>query len=147
MFDFIFLCFERFWETAPKIIIILFSDPIIDIRNLNSFLLSGNNYRELVWGALDDVVMGGVSESTFLIDPKGSENGGPTGLFKGPFSVNSRLLFCLVFFYWRFYETVMSSYPFLYWLHQLKKLFILYFFLQELFPLQITGGLQASEQR
>lgn len=42
-----------------------------------------NNYRELAWGALDDVVMGGVSESTYQIDPKGSENGGPTGLFKG----------------------------------------------------------------
>ncbi|PRQ60975.1 putative NADH:ubiquinone oxidoreductase intermediate-associated protein [Rosa chinensis] len=47
------------------------------------FGYEGNNYRELTWGALDDVVMGGVSESTFLIDPNGSENGGPTGLFKG----------------------------------------------------------------
>lgn len=27
--------------------------------------------------------MGGVSESTFQIDPNGSENGGPTGVFKG----------------------------------------------------------------
>ncbi|BBH01007.1 NAD(P)-binding Rossmann-fold superfamily protein [Prunus dulcis] len=42
-----------------------------------------NNYRELAWGALDDVVMGGVSESTFQIDPNGGENGGPTGIFKG----------------------------------------------------------------
>ncbi|KAM5587899.1 protein HIGH CHLOROPHYLL FLUORESCENCE PHENOTYPE 173, chloroplastic [Rosa sericea] len=47
------------------------------------FGYEGNNYRELTWGALDDVVMGGVSQSTFLIDPNGSENGGPTGLFKG----------------------------------------------------------------
>lgn len=39
--------------------------------------------RDLPWGALDDVVMGGVSQSSFEIDPKGSENGGPTGLFKG----------------------------------------------------------------
>ena len=39
--------------------------------------------RDLPWGALDDVVMGGVSQSSFQIDPKGSENGGPTGLFKG----------------------------------------------------------------
>lgn len=39
--------------------------------------------RDLPWGALDDVVMGGVSQSSFQIDPKGSENGGPTGFFKG----------------------------------------------------------------
>ncbi|EPS64358.1 hypothetical protein M569_10423, partial [Genlisea aurea] len=38
---------------------------------------------ELSWGALDDVVMGGVSESTFVIDPSGGENGAPTGIFKG----------------------------------------------------------------
>jgi hypothetical protein len=38
-----------------------------------------------VWGALDDVVMGGVSESTFQVLPTGSETGGPTGLFKGFF--------------------------------------------------------------
>ncbi|CAL8147235.1 unnamed protein product [Prunus armeniaca] len=44
---------------------------------------SDNNYRELAWGALDDVVMGGISESTFQIDPNGGENGGPTGIFKG----------------------------------------------------------------
>ncbi|KAG9448199.1 hypothetical protein H6P81_014327 [Aristolochia fimbriata] len=45
--------------------------------------LEGNSFTQLVWGALDDVVMGGVSESTFQIDPKGGENGGPVGLFKG----------------------------------------------------------------
>lgn len=45
--------------------------------------LAGDSYRQLSWGALDDVVMGGVSESTFQIDPNGSENGGPTGVFKG----------------------------------------------------------------
>ncbi|KAK8487633.1 hypothetical protein V6N11_061617 [Hibiscus sabdariffa] len=39
--------------------------------------------KELDWGALDDVVMGGVSESTFQIDRTGGENGKPTGLFKG----------------------------------------------------------------
>lgn len=42
--------------------------------------------RDLPWGALDDVVMGGVSESSFLIVPNGSETGGPTGLFKGTVS-------------------------------------------------------------
>jgi hypothetical protein len=36
-----------------------------------------------VWGALDDVVMGGVSESAFQIQPTGSETGEATGLFKG----------------------------------------------------------------
>jgi len=48
-----------------------------------SIFLTGNNYRQLPWGALDDVVMGGVSESTFQINPNGGENGGPTGVFKG----------------------------------------------------------------
>ncbi|KAF5943930.1 hypothetical protein HYC85_018007 [Camellia sinensis] len=43
----------------------------------------GNSSRDLAWGALDDVVMGGASESTFQIDPTGGENGGPSGLFKG----------------------------------------------------------------
>ncbi|PKA51667.1 Uncharacterized protein AXF42_Ash003034 [Apostasia shenzhenica] len=47
------------------------------------FGLKGNLSGKLVWGALDDVVMGGVSESTFIVDPTGSEDGGPTGLFKG----------------------------------------------------------------
>lgn len=52
----------------------------------NGKLLFGfedNNSRELAWGALDDIVMGGVSESTFQIDRRGSEIGGPTGVFKG----------------------------------------------------------------
>lgn len=44
---------------------------------------AGNSFKELPWGALDDVVMGGVSQSTFQIDLTGGENGGPTGLFKG----------------------------------------------------------------
>lgn len=48
-------------------------------------LLVGNLTGKLIWGALDDVVMGGVSESTFQVDPTGSETGGPTGLFKGFF--------------------------------------------------------------
>ncbi|KAG8385403.1 hypothetical protein BUALT_Bualt03G0039400 [Buddleja alternifolia] len=47
------------------------------------FGFEDNLSRELPWGALDDVVMGGVSESTFLIDPNGGENGRPTGIFRG----------------------------------------------------------------
>ncbi|MED6196389.1 hypothetical protein PIB30_046924 [Stylosanthes scabra] len=47
------------------------------------FGFEGDNYRQLPWGALDDVVMGGVSESNFQIDPTGGESGGPTGIFKG----------------------------------------------------------------
>ncbi|RXH99064.1 hypothetical protein DVH24_011389 [Malus domestica] len=47
------------------------------------FGFEGNSFKEMTWGALDDVVMGGVSESTFQIDRNGGENGGPTGLFKG----------------------------------------------------------------
>ncbi|XP_050223646.1 protein HIGH CHLOROPHYLL FLUORESCENCE PHENOTYPE 173, chloroplastic [Mercurialis annua] len=52
----------------------------------NGKLLFGcedNSFKDLPWGALDDVVMGGVSESTFQIDTTGGENGGPTGIFKG----------------------------------------------------------------
>lgn len=44
-----------------------------------------NLSREISWGALDDVVMGGVSEGTFQIDPNGGEDGSPTGIFKGLF--------------------------------------------------------------
>ncbi|KMT04452.1 hypothetical protein BVRB_8g181240 [Beta vulgaris subsp. vulgaris] len=47
------------------------------------FGLEGNLLRDLPWGALDDVVMGGVSQSTFVIDPKGGENGGAAGIFSG----------------------------------------------------------------
>ncbi|CAO2823499.1 unnamed protein product [Amaranthus hypochondriacus] len=43
----------------------------------------GNSFKDLPWGALDDVVMGGVSQSTFIIDPKGGENGGAVGIFRG----------------------------------------------------------------
>lgn len=46
-------------------------------------IFSDNGFRDLAWGALDDVVMGGVSESTFIIDTTGGEKGGPAGLFKG----------------------------------------------------------------
>ncbi|KAK6264578.1 hypothetical protein SCA6_020012 [Theobroma cacao] len=47
------------------------------------FGFEGQSSKELSWGALDDVVMGGVSESTFQIDWTGGESGKPTGLFKG----------------------------------------------------------------
>ncbi|XP_051128664.1 protein HIGH CHLOROPHYLL FLUORESCENCE PHENOTYPE 173, chloroplastic [Andrographis paniculata] len=47
------------------------------------FGFEGNLSRDLPWGALDDVVMGGVSESTFQIDPSGGENDKPTGVFRG----------------------------------------------------------------
>ncbi|KVI01024.1 Galactose-binding domain-like protein [Cynara cardunculus var. scolymus] len=42
------------------------------------FGFTDGSSRDLPWGALDDVVMGGVSESSFQIVPNGSENGGPT---------------------------------------------------------------------
>ncbi|EOA16251.1 hypothetical protein CARUB_v10004397mg [Capsella rubella] len=47
------------------------------------FGVGDNTFKDLPWGALDDVVMGGVSESNFLIDLTAGENGGPTGIFKG----------------------------------------------------------------
>nr|XP_019704506.1 uncharacterized protein LOC105040590 [Elaeis guineensis] len=47
------------------------------------FGFRGNLSGKLVWGALDDVVMGGVSESMFQVDATGNEYGGPSGLFKG----------------------------------------------------------------
>ncbi|OEL28107.1 hypothetical protein BAE44_0010876 [Dichanthelium oligosanthes] len=53
------------------------------------FGLKGNLSGKIVWGALDDVVMGGVSESTFQILSTGSETGGPTGLFKGTVSTSN----------------------------------------------------------
>jgi hypothetical protein len=48
-----------------------------------SCLNVGNLSGKFIWGALDDVVMGGVSESAFQIQPTGSETGEATGLFKG----------------------------------------------------------------
>lgn len=59
------------------------------------FHFAGSLSRELPWGALDDVVMGGVSESTFQVDPTGGEKGGPTGLFKGLFLLFQAL--CILF--------------------------------------------------
>ncbi|XP_024316191.1 uncharacterized protein LOC100826457 isoform X2 [Brachypodium distachyon] len=53
------------------------------------FGFKGNLSGKFVWGALDDVVMGGVSESAFQIQPTGSETGGATGLFKGIVSTSN----------------------------------------------------------
>uniref|UniRef100_A0A803PQ02 Uncharacterized protein n=1 Tax=Cannabis sativa TaxID=3483 RepID=A0A803PQ02_CANSA len=47
------------------------------------FGFEDNIYKELAWGALDDVVMGGVSEGAFQVDANGGESGEPTGLFRG----------------------------------------------------------------
>lgn len=47
------------------------------------FDIVGNQLGQVSWGALDDVVMGGVSESTFVVDSTGGERGGPTGIFRG----------------------------------------------------------------
>lgn len=47
------------------------------------FGFDDNLSREIPWGALDDVVMGGVSASSFEIDPSGGENGRPAGIFRG----------------------------------------------------------------
>ncbi|BFI30313.1 NADH dehydrogenase [ubiquinone] 1 alpha subcomplex assembly factor 1 [Marchantia polymorpha subsp. ruderalis] len=41
------------------------------------------------WGSLDDVVMGGVSESSMQLSLNGGENGGPVGLFKGVVSTSN----------------------------------------------------------
>lgn len=41
------------------------------------------------WGALDDVVMGGVSASSFQVSATGGEDGGPVGLFKGYVSTDN----------------------------------------------------------
>ncbi|CAI0475938.1 unnamed protein product [Linum tenue] len=47
------------------------------------FGCEGSEFKDLPWGSLDDVVMGGVSQSTFQIDTTGGEDGGATGVFKG----------------------------------------------------------------
>jgi len=39
--------------------------------------------KELIWGPLDDVVMGGVSSSTLSVTPIGGEDGGAAGFFVG----------------------------------------------------------------
>ncbi|KAF2585189.1 hypothetical protein F2Q70_00034588 [Brassica cretica] len=53
------------------------------------FGVGDNTFKDLPWGALDDVVMGGVSESNFIVDLTGGENGGPTGIFKGNVSTTN----------------------------------------------------------
>ncbi|XBI99367.1 hypothetical protein VPH35_019454 [Triticum aestivum] len=53
------------------------------------FGFKANLCGKFVWGALDDVVMGGVSESAFQIQPTGSETGEATGLFKGTVSTSN----------------------------------------------------------
>ncbi|XP_037483765.1 protein HIGH CHLOROPHYLL FLUORESCENCE PHENOTYPE 173, chloroplastic-like [Triticum dicoccoides] len=53
------------------------------------FGFKGNLCGKFVWGALDDVVMGGVSESAFQIQSTGSETGEATGLFKGTVSTSN----------------------------------------------------------
>lgn len=65
---------------------------VVIINGLHSFSnlhFADNSFKDLPWGALDDVVMGGVSESNFQIDTTGGENGGPTGIFRGLFQLNS----------------------------------------------------------
>ncbi|KAI4365178.1 hypothetical protein MLD38_021188 [Melastoma candidum] len=47
------------------------------------FGLADGKFKDLPWGALDDVVMGGVSESSFFMNSNGGENGEPTGVFRG----------------------------------------------------------------
>uniref|UniRef100_A0A0C9QM13 TSA: Wollemia nobilis Ref_Wollemi_Transcript_25367_2180 transcribed RNA sequence n=1 Tax=Wollemia nobilis TaxID=56998 RepID=A0A0C9QM13_9CONI len=47
------------------------------------FGFQGNTPIGPAWGALDDVVMGGVSESSIQFSTVGGEDGRPTGLFKG----------------------------------------------------------------
>ena len=67
-------------------------------------MFAGKNFKELAWGALDDVVMGGVSEGGFQIDQNGGENGQPTGIFRGFFLSNLRNypFFVLLFSFWNY---------------------------------------------
>ncbi|KMZ70557.1 NADH:ubiquinone oxidoreductase complex I intermediate-associatedprotein 30 [Zostera marina] len=60
------------------------------------FEAEDNESETLTWGALDDVVMGGVSEGKFQIDPSGSEKSGPTGVFKGTVSTANNGGFCSI---------------------------------------------------
>lgn len=53
--------------------------------------------------------MGGVSESTFQIDPTGNEYGGPTGLFKGTFpSISLHFLIShrFIVFFFSFFASI-----------------------------------------
>ncbi|KAJ7537830.1 hypothetical protein O6H91_11G023700 [Diphasiastrum complanatum] len=57
----------------------------IGVREGRALLSFGENGFPIgpAWGPLDDVVMGGVSESHFQISSVDGENGGPAGIFKG----------------------------------------------------------------
>lgn len=56
----------------------------------------GRPVGQAVWGDLSDPVMGGVSESMFIIDSTGGEDRGPTGLFRGTVSTSNNGGFCNV---------------------------------------------------
>lgn len=111
------------------------------------FHYADNLSRELPWGALDDVVMGGVSESMFQVDPTGGENGGPTGLFKGLFlSCPSSLS---LYFHVEEYHIWLNqwnygSYISIFVCFYLFIIFIVSLF-QALFPLQIMVALLVLE--
>ena len=45
--------------------------------------IAGSQSGQVIWGVLDDVVMGGVSEGAFFVDPAGDEHGSSTGIFRG----------------------------------------------------------------
>lgn len=56
----------------------------------------GRPVNQELWGDLSDPVMGGVSESSFILDSTGGEGGGPTGLFRGSVSTANNGGFCSV---------------------------------------------------
>lgn len=118
---------------------------------LYCFHLADQSSKELIWGALDDVVMGGVSESTFQIDRTGGESGKPTGLFKGLFFWEPFVRFSVSILHPAGIRTMI--YKPLLWLHHLfAPVFLFsssnYFSLcQALFLLRTMVGLLVSELR
>lgn len=110
---------------------------VFQLRFFFTWLLAADDsFKELPWGALDDVVMGGVSESTFQIDHTGGENGGPTGLFKGLFLsylIAYNVFWCSLVEPWSYHSNLSLSYTF-------------ECLLQVLFLQQTMVALQVSEQ-
>lgn len=89
------------WRPPPVASLFPLSAPLIKYKPQGKVLYAavgpdGKPVGQQMWGDLSDPVMGGVSESSFILDSTGGENGGPAGLFRGMVSTANNGGFCSV---------------------------------------------------
>ena len=78
---------ERLEDVLPK------SDGVVVLAPTTGSALSGALTK---WGSLDDVVMGGVSESSLVVEPGLGEGGEPAAVFRGVVREENNGGFCAV---------------------------------------------------